>query len=391
MGVFIDFTKAFDCIDKDIFIIKLERLGVRGPLLQLMKSYLTNRKQRTYYKGSWSNECNIIYGAPQGSNLSPLIWQIYGNDLPNSTSMLLSLFVDDTNGFVSNKNIQELFRRANIELSHLYRWIIANKLGMNSTKLYYLLFNFNQDIILPVLKIGDFVIPRANYVKFLGLVLDEKLKWNIHIDTLCKKLSKLNGILYLVRNSLSPTALKCIYYSLVYSHLIYGISIWGGTYQTHLDPLIKAQKRIVRTISLANRDAHTAPLFNELHLLTFNNIYKLFTTILAFKCINMNYVTELCTPVRAIHQRNTRQSLYNLRKPPSRRVLLDKSVLCMVPSLWNSLPNNIKSCQTLNQFKLNVKLYLYSCQLRWVRLYKQVNLCANLVIIIINSNCKKCK
>ena len=235
---------------------------------------------------------------------------------------------------------------------------------MNNTKLYYLLFNYSQDHPLPVLKIGDVEIPRASYIKFLGLLLDDKLKWNLHIDKLCKKISQLNGILYLVRNSLTPAALKCIYYSLVYSHLIYGVSIWGGTYQIHLDPIIKAQKRIVRTISFATRDAHTAPLFNELRLLNFNNIYKLFTTILAFKCIKINYVTDLCTPITAIHQRNTRQSLHNLRIPLSRRVLLYKSVLYMLPSLWNSLPNSIKSCQTLNQFKNNVKSHLHTYQLQ---------------------------
>ena len=82
----------------------------------------------------------------------------------------------------------------------------------------------------------------------------------------------------------------------------------------------------------------------------------------------MNYVTDLCTPIALIHQRNTRQALYNLREPPSRRVLLDKSVLYMLPVSWNSLPNYLKAMQTLNQFKSNVKLYMFNCQLENERL-----------------------
>ena len=112
-----------------------------------MTDFLTNRKQKVYYNGKYSDECILRHGAPQGSKLSPLIWQIYGNDLPNSTLMLLSLFADDTNGFLSNKSIEVLFRRANEELQQMYRWIIYNKLGMNETKLFYLLLNYREDFI----------------------------------------------------------------------------------------------------------------------------------------------------------------------------------------------------------------------------------------------------
>ena len=192
-------------------------------------------------------------------------------------------------------------------------------------------------------------------------MLDDRLKWNHHIDFLCKKLSKLNGILYLVRNSLTPEALKLIYYSLIYSNLIYGVTAWGGPYQTHLDPVRKVQKRIVRTISCERRDAHTIPIFNNLHLLKFDHVYKLFISILVFKCLKLNYVSDLCTPIANIHQR-TRQAMHDLRRPPSRLALLDKSVLDQMPVIWNSLPNHLKTIDTLEQFKRELKLYLYHCQ-----------------------------
>ena len=127
--------------------------------------------------------------------------------------MHLSLFADDTNGYKSDKTIANLFRRANIELQKIYNWIVSNKLGMNGTKIFYLLFNYTGENELPILKIGDITIPRTSNIKFLGIFLDDRLKWNFHIDSICKKLSKLNGILYIVRNSFTFEALKSIYYS----------------------------------------------------------------------------------------------------------------------------------------------------------------------------------
>ena len=109
---------------------------------------------------------------------------------------------------------------------------------MNETKLTHLIFNYNTiDNSLPDVVMGQTKIPRADSTKFLGIVLDEKLKWDKHVQHISNKISKLCGLIYLMRKSLNLDAMKCIYYSLAYSHIIYCISVWGGCYARHANQL----------------------------------------------------------------------------------------------------------------------------------------------------------
>ena len=164
-----------------------------------------------------------------------------------------------------------------------------------------------------------------------------------------------------MRKSLNLDAMKCIYYSLAYSHIISCISVWGGCYARHANQLIIKQKRIVRTISQVNRLHHTAELFIDLKFLQFNNIFIYFTSLLAFKCINHEYIEGLCNPI--MHNYGTRFAAQNMIMPLARTNLIQKSFVYNTPKIWNSLPANIKSLPTLNSFKYNLKKYLLDLQI----------------------------
>ena len=138
-----DFKKAFDTIDRNILIKKLEKYGVRGISLNLIKEYLSDRFQFVKYNDTTSTRQYIKCGVLQGSILGPLLFLVCINDLPNISRSLYSIiFADDTNFFISGKKkIQDLVNKMNTELIEIVKWLQCNKLSLNIDKTKFMIFS----------------------------------------------------------------------------------------------------------------------------------------------------------------------------------------------------------------------------------------------------------
>ena len=132
-AIFLDLAKAFDSVSHDILLRKLEKYGIRGNVLKLFESYLTNRFQFVSLENSSSSLIRILFGVPQGSILGPLLFLIYINDLPDATSLYVKLFADDTFLCVQNESVPVLESVVNSELTKVSEWLSANKLTLNIT------------------------------------------------------------------------------------------------------------------------------------------------------------------------------------------------------------------------------------------------------------------
>ena len=142
VGVFLDVSKAFDVLNRDILIYKLENAGIRGVCSNWFKSYLSGRKQRVCINGNcWSeNEMELHLGVLQGSLLGSLLFLIYVNDFHSSNTLFKVIFADDTTLLKADSNPKVLLRELNFELENVVKWYRANKLVLNVKKSNYMVF-----------------------------------------------------------------------------------------------------------------------------------------------------------------------------------------------------------------------------------------------------------
>ena len=180
-------------------------------------------------------------GVPQGSVLGPLLFLIYINDLPNVSEVLhFYLFADDTNIYYESKTLKDIEKTINEELNKLFIWLNVNRLSSNIDKTNYIIFHpYNKPIKDHItIKINNKVIDQKEYIKYLGVLMDSTLSWKFHISNISRKISRSIGIMYKLRLFLPLKVLKDVYYSLIYSHIIYAIEVWGSAFKTELNKIL---------------------------------------------------------------------------------------------------------------------------------------------------------
>jgi len=327
---------------------KMHHYGIRGIAYKWFESYLYNRKQRVVYNNSQSCFKLIKCGVPQGSILGPLLFLLYINDLASVChSSMPIFFADDTNLFFKGTNIKLMESMINEELNDISLWLKTNKLSLNIAKTHYMVFHSKNKCTTDInIKIDNNLIDRVSHTKFLGIIIDEKLNWKLHINYVSGKVSRCIGMIIKSRKVLNKESLITLYYSFIYPFLIYCNHIWGSTYLSHLNKLEILQKKIVRIISGVQPRCPRAPLFYDLGFLKVHEInkYLILKFMYKYHSSSLPDVFSSYFPyVASIHDYATRQS--NCLYIPSVRTNLGKmSIKYRGPILWNEL---IKSNLTL--------------------------------------------
>ena len=277
-GIFIDLEKAFDTVNHQILLSKLYRYGIRGVTNSWFASYLSDRKQSVTLNGVMSSKEYITCGVPQGSILEPLLFLIYINDMHSAvqTSMLYH-FADDTNLLYSNKSLKKLRTTLNKDLVLLYDWLCANRLSLNAGKSEFIVFRpSRKQINLRItLKLHHTTLYESSKIKYLGLILDNKLNWKAHITELSKKLGRAVGMLFKIKPYCTPSVLRSLYYSLFNSHLAYGLVVWGNANKSEIDKIKNLQKRAIYAISERLEDTSINRLLFDLNILNIDDLFKL--------------------------------------------------------------------------------------------------------------------
>ena len=233
-ALYIDLSKAFDTVDHSILIKKLHHYGIRGIALDLIKDYLTNRKQFTRVNGENSNKLIIDIGVPQGSVLGPLLFLLYINDLPFASFLLTKLYADDTCFIFSAPSLNELQIVVNREMIKIQNWMFSNRLSINYSKTNYMLIHRNAEHVPFELFINNNRIERVDCIEYLGIKIDDKLNWKNHIKHIEGKLSSACGAIYRLRDKVNQECLRSFYFAHIYFHLQYAILAWYNTLKQNL-------------------------------------------------------------------------------------------------------------------------------------------------------------
>jgi hypothetical protein len=358
IGVFVDLAKAFDTVDHSILLDKLYMYGVRGAPHDLLRSYLSNRMQYTIVNNEKSSLLSVTCGVPQGSVLGPLLFLLYVDDMKYCSNILnFILFADDTNIFYSCSNPDDLYRVVNAELAKLSNWFKANKLSLNLKKTHYIIFGSHNTLLNYCIKIDGTIIEAVQSTKFLGVTIDNCLSWNQHINKLALKLSRNAGVLKRIRYKIDAATALTLYDSMIFSHLSYCAIIWANGSQNKLSKIHKIQKRVLRTVVLANNMAPSKAIFYQLKRLTIYDVYRL--QVASFMYSNLRgetphlFQNQFKTNSQ-FHPYLTR-SAASLHLTRARINLRKTSLSVCAPQIWNSVPANIKLSLSLFTFKRDLK------------------------------------
>ena len=358
IALFLDLRKAFDTVNHEILIKKLDCYGIRGPFNKLVRSYLSSRKQYVILNGERSEILNVNTGVPQGSVLGPLLFNVFINDIADlDFNVKCKLYADDAVFYISCDNYDTACNSMQIFLNSLTDWLGSNKLLAHEGKTKLMCFTNrtfdNKDIFF-----NGVQLEWVESFKYLGFIIDRRLSFNEAISDICMKLNRVRGILFVTSKYFNINTRMCLFYSLAYQILIQNIIIWGGAAPIHVNRVKVVLNHILRTVLMMRvRDIHTHDLYRILNVLPFEYIYKLFLLKFYYRAAfyDENLFNSVFRPLIPGHLYETR----NVRflAPPIRLDIEKYFTVYNCIKLLNEIPERFLISTPIGSFKRDFKLY----------------------------------
>ena len=322
-------------------------------MLSWFHSYFTNRTQIITCQGRLSKPNPLTIGIPQGTVLGPIYFLIYVNDLPSHIkSVDGSMYADDISLMVHGNTTQELEDNSKQCLSEAAEWFTANRLIVNPSKSSTMLIttsHMSKNVITPpVVTIYNVPLPNCQFAKLLGVVIDSDVKWDKHIEYLCKKVNPKIGIIHRLRPILPTSCLNTIYLTLVQPHLDYCITVWGSCANKYILVLQHIQNRAARAVTRNfDQKSSVSAIIKSLNWLPIKLRYKHFLEILVFKCHQTLAPISLTNCLRPMdcgrHYYTRSVANKNLLVPRLNLEMYNVSLVTMVPRFGNLSPFILRS------------------------------------------------
>ena len=361
-GIFVDLSKAFETVNHHILLAKLENYGFRGKAYELLSSYLSNRKQYVQLNDHKSSYKPISCGVPQGSVLGPLLFLIYINDIANCCPQEKTrIYADDTNIFFDSNNVDDISERAHQIMVQLDKWFIANKLTLNAKKSSFTIFRSlrSKTKNLPdKLVFNKSEIIRSATVTYLGVLLDEHLTFKNHVQKVCNSIKMYFKVFYNIRRYISSKQIEILYYSLIYSRIKYGITVYGYSSKTNMQKIQTLQNQILKVLSNEHFRFPTKDIHNRYNLLLVKDIFYQEKLTFVFNYTNNNLPVvfdNYYTYFSDVHGISTRYAHEKCILPSCNTNLGLNSQRVNGAQLWNELDSSFKVCSNVKMFRSSIK------------------------------------
>lgn len=369
--LFIDYSKAFDILDHNLLVQRLADIGVPQKLQDWFKNYV-NRSVCVKLWGEVSGGRQVATGVPQGSILGPTLFLVYTNTLNyllNVDNTSTFSYADDVAIVVTHESLSEAEKIMQSNLNKILVWSHDMGLVINSLKTKVIHIRSPQFPTRPINLVThtqqcmhtnlpfdlpctcSSLIETVSEFKYLGVTLDSRFKFDVHIDYLNKKLRSFSYIMFQLRTCLTFPTLRSMYCTFIESIIRYGLLTWGNTTRTYLDIIQTQQKRILKAI-LNNKTDTRQDNFSYFKHFNVLPVDKLHTYVLILLFFKNNKYREV-----QWHGHGTRGEGRYIEKRYNNeygRQLWEHTV----PATFNRMPDNIEQAESVSKFKNQVKLWL---------------------------------
>ena len=360
----LDFSKAFDSINHKILFWKLKNNFNFDPLaIKLIESYLSDRKQFVVVSEKKSELLGLSCGVPQGSILGPILFSLYINDLPQVfLNSKCHLYADDCQIYSSSKfaHQNELLTALNKDIDRVVKWSANNCLDLNAQKTQSIIFCNKNSMTnkfksaFPEIIVNGSSIKYSNTVKNLGIILDEYLTFESHINSICNKVHySLSCLINMKKFTDIDLRIKLVK-SLIVPHLTFGDILFSGTHVSSMKKLQTCYNSAIRFIFGLKKYDHISMYRSVIFGMNLEDHYKHRSLSFLYNCLSGNCPTYFKNYFKfSFSYRRCDLEVKKINLEIGKSAFLFRGAI-----LWNSIPNYIKTIPFLQK---NKKKFLNEC------------------------------
>ena len=352
--VLLDFAKAFDKVPHKKLIQKLRRYGITKSTSKWIENFLTDRQQRVVCEGATSSWEHVTSGVPQGSVIGPVLFLAYINDLPEGLQSKVRLFADDTVVYmtVSSPADAALLQK---DLQRLEEWEDKWQLSFNSDKCNVLRVTRSTKQIDTEYTLHGQILKQLDSAKYLGVTIEQKLSWNVHISNVVKKAN--SSTAFLRRNLQIPqTHVKAnAYNALVRPQVEYASVVWDPFTKANIDKIEMVQRRAARFVhNNYRRDVSVSDMISKLGWRSLHQRRTDNRLIMLYKIVHGIVATDFSDKLVPVTRPSRHYHPNSFILPSETKTYIQQSFLPKTIKDWNNLPAAVAAAPSLEAFKRGV-------------------------------------